>query len=312
MIFLSVWLAAATLPEAPPPTPTPAQVSAREQQTCENILKQRDQAIAKLDWQAYLDCYEEGTWKESEKLSLDSGLAPRKLFPDLQLMPPLLLTDGSIHCAAGLGFGLQINFHFHQGKDGRWRIFDCPRARGSILASLEQDSTSWICDSLIAWGKEQRRIARLDGLATFPEKVDMHLPLLESPKQALPLLHAGALPLDGPKCVVACLEKPYFGKRGVLYRDLTAAMIPEADFTRLNFRAASVTLPPLDPELVRAVDSLVPQFLAAPAARLEARKKILALGPPAIRPLRPHLKSTDPQISAAVKQVISELQKATQ
>ena len=202
-----------------------------------------------------------------------------------------------------------------RGADGKWRFDDVRRlGKDPSDSSIERDllrAEKSLTKGLAELGKKLEAEAVTEGSAQFPEKpaaVAVEFTIFRE-AGSLPFQYAGALAMKGKeKKVLACLASPYHGKRGILWSDLSSDMIPEEDFKKLAFAAGKIKAPALDGELTAQVNTLVAQLGANGAKeRRDARKALIALGLPAIKPLKAHFQHSDPEVAETVKEIVETI-----
>lgn len=201
------------------------------------------------------------------------------------------------------------NFFVVRRSKGIWLLCDICDGNGKAT-ELDIEIFKGFQGMLKAWGASLQAEAKRSGEAFYPERLES--PVIEGKisctKCHFPYFYAGALPLNGKeKKVLACLTKPYYGKRAVLWSDGSTEMLDEADFKKLGFVANQYKAPLLDPALAKTVADLVTQLGGSAKERRETRKKLTALGLPAVKILKTHTHNADPEIAETVKEIIDAI-----
>ncbi|MEN9360813.1 MAG: hypothetical protein RL095_2348 [Verrucomicrobiota bacterium] len=205
-----------------------------------------------------------------------------------------------------------------RGADGQWRLEDVRRLRNGVKHSEVDRELIRVEKSLLKGlkelGEKLAAEAAAEGDGHFPEKPAASAVEFRvfGDEGSLPFHYAGALAVMGQdKKVLACLASPFCGKRGVLWSDLSSAMIPEEDYRKLAFAPGKIKAAAPDDALRNQVDGLVARLGATSAKeRRDARKALVALGLAAIKPLKPHLHHSDPEVAESVKEILETLRPA--
>ncbi|MEN9361718.1 MAG: hypothetical protein RL095_3253 [Verrucomicrobiota bacterium] len=125
-----------------------------------------------------------------------------------------------------------------------------------------------------------------------------------------PIRYAGALPLDAKAEILFAAENLVDGGYYCLSAGGEFLRLDEAAFRKLSeregFGRAKKHLA-IAPEILAKVESLCTGLAGAPKQRIEARKALLALGAAGVPALRQQLRNPDPEVAAAVGEIINEI-----
>jgi hypothetical protein len=209
-------------------------------------------------------------------------------------------------------------FYMVRRSKGIWLVCDLFFKTGEVRQDWKKDTFNSFEKMLKNCGSKLQIQANKDGGRLYPERLELPIITGSVPNVQCSIIveyacifvvdYAGALPINGKeKKVLACLTKPYYGKRAVLWSDGSTEMLDEAAFKKLGFVANQYKAPPLDPVLAKTVADLIPQLGGNAKERRETRKKLTALGMPAVKILKTHTGNADPEIAEAVKEIIAAI-----
>ena len=232
-------LSCSSLQPAPHKPPTELEIKAAiASGVSKALLEKTFRALHRQDSQAWLDCWA-GVAREGAEFELERcregmwklTLPEIKIFFEKAGAGP---NSGKL-IVSGMAAGfIPCEFILTRGSDGQWRTEDVRIEGRSQDVEMQKMALEELQSALKSWADKQSKPVDINAC---DNKLDMSF------DRYLLLQYAAPSPAKaGSREWLAYLPRSYFGKRGVIYRDLSSELLEEADFQKLNTKPITTAL----------------------------------------------------------------------